>query len=94
VNRNDHYNPIDLPVEGYYDKTSQFWILIKKDEWHIDSERNFMVVGGPGVDGIEFGIRKGLEGIWAYYPIDDEYIKVTKSADELIEGWNSGKIKV
>jgi hypothetical protein len=53
-----------------------------------------LVVGRPGVDAIEFGYRKGLRGLWAYYPIDQEFVLMAPTVTELVEGWLSGRLSV
>jgi len=88
------YTEMGIPIEGYFDKDAIYWIIRKKDAWKIDLTRNFMSIGGPGADGIEFGLKKGLIGFWVYYPIDNEYIKVADSFTDFIDKWKNGDLKI
>jgi hypothetical protein len=38
--------------------------------------------------------RKGHPGIWACYPIDDEFFWLANTANELRDGYASGRITV
>ncbi len=87
-------NLINLPKNGYFDPKSRYWIIRNKDDWEFDKKRKFLIFGGPGVDGLEFGIRQDLEGIWVYYYIDNEFVKIAESVADLIEGWTTGRISV
>jgi hypothetical protein len=79
---------------GYWDEAAQLWLLVPADEAEIRGELQFLVIGRPGVDGIEFGYRRGLSGIWAFYPVDREFVFLTPTIDDLLTGWNSGAITV
>lgn len=88
------FEECDAPIEGYYSETDQYWIIRPKPEWAFDPERNWLCIGGPGVDGIEFGYLKNKSGVFAYYPIDDEFVFLAKTSSELVSGWIRGKINV
>jgi hypothetical protein len=60
----------------------------------IDGDMEFLVIGGPGIDGIEWGYRIGRTGLWTYYPIDHEFVRVADSASELVERWESGDLNL
>jgi hypothetical protein len=83
-----------LAEQGWYDEDAQFWYIEVAENLREDTEREFLVIGGPGVDGLEWGYRKGHRGIWTYYPIDDEFVLIAASASELGEGYSSGRITV
>jgi hypothetical protein len=51
-------------------------------------------IGGPGVDGIRWGYRKGTSGIWSWNPISGDFARLADSIDDLIAGWDAGTIKV
>lgn len=79
---------------GRYDADSQHWFILPREDATIDSLRGVLVIGSPGADGIEFCFRRGLSGVWAYYPFDQEYeLKATSLAD-LERGWLDGTISV
>ena len=82
----------DAPPEGYYSDYIQYWVIRPQAEWEYDAEREWLCLGGPGVDGLEFGIRKGQAGVFAYYPIDDDYVQKAPSVPELIRGLLDGSI--
>ena len=79
---------------GVWSESEQLWLIISADEVVERPERGFLVVGRPGVDGIEFGYRRGHNGIWAYYPIDDDFRYVAPTVSTLVEGWLGGSITV
>jgi hypothetical protein len=54
----------------------------------------FLQIGRPGVDGIGFGYRKGQSGIWAYYPLENEFIMICSTLDEFIYKWQANQIKL
>jgi hypothetical protein len=92
--RCDDYFNSDLPQRGWWDASSQFQYIESAEHLVEDRERRFLVIGGPGVDGIQWGYRSGFDGIWAYYPIDDAFVWLAASASGLREGYASGTITV
>jgi hypothetical protein len=78
--------------EGVFDEDAQIQ-LIEPPERAIERE-GFLVIGRPGVDGIEWGYRKGMPGIWAYYPIDDEFRRLASDLEQFLDGWYRGEITV
>lgn len=84
----------DAPPEGWYSETEEYWILRPRSEYAYDAERGWLCVGGPGTDGIEFGLLQGRPGVFAYYPISGEYVQKAASFTELTRGWQSGVITV
>ena len=81
-------------TRGVWSECEQLWLVVSADEVVEDPEREFLVVGRPGVDGIEFGYRRGHDGIWAHYPIGADFTLVAPSIGALVEGWLGGSIKV
>ena len=51
-------------------------------------------MGRSGVDGIDFGYRMDRPGLWAFYPIDEEFEFMAESTQMLIDGWCSGSLSV
>jgi hypothetical protein len=84
----------DAPPEGWYSEAEQYWTIRPRAEYSYDPQRRWLCVGGPGVDGIEFGLLQGRRGVFAYYPISGEYVLKAASVSELVRGWRSGEITV
>ena len=84
----------DAPEEGCYSPAEQYWTIRPRAEYEYDAERRWLCIGGPGVDGIEFGLLQGRPGIFAYYPIGEEYMLKATTATELFRGWLNGEIRV
>lgn len=83
-----------LAEHGWWDEGGQYWYIQPAERVHEDNAREFLVIGGPGVDGIGWGYRREHQGIWAYYPIGDDFVLLAGSASELREGFASGQITV
>jgi len=81
-------------VRGVWSEREQLDLIVAADKVAEQPDLSFLVVGRPGVDGIKFGYRKGQDGIWAYYPIGQEFMLVAPSVSILVDGWLSGSIKV
>ena len=81
-------------VNGVWDAKSQLWLLVSASEIVEKPELSFLVIGRPGTDGIEFGFRKGLAGIWACYPIEQKFVLIATDVSALVERWFSGGIEV
>ena len=81
-------------TSGVWSESEQLRLILAASEIIERPDLEFLVVGRPGVDGIEFGYRKGYDGIWAYYPIGREFSRVSPSVSILVEGWLAGNIKV
>jgi hypothetical protein len=83
-----------LAVHGYWDEPGQHWYIWPAERVYQDIGRQFLVIGDAGVDGIDWGYRRGEPGLWACYPIDGEFVWLAPTAEVLLEGWLSGAIKV
>jgi hypothetical protein len=83
-----------FPASGHYSESSQFWTLRPVAEWDLHEEDGWLAVGGTGADGILWTLRRGEVGVFAYYPIDREFIWKASDAGSLISGWEGGEIKV
>jgi hypothetical protein len=81
-------------VNGVFDSHGLIWFLVSASDVTEKPELDFLVIGRPGADGIEFGFRKDGQGIWAYYPIEQKFVHVAPNLAALIDGWLSGQIKV
>ena len=62
---------------------------IKTDEFDC-----WYIIGYPGVDGIEFRVKKNVQKntVYVYYPIDDKRVKIADLVEELIKKWKDGNI--
>jgi hypothetical protein len=81
-------------ADGVWDENSYLWVIVASEEIAVRPDLEFLVIGRPGCDGIEFGYRKGLDGIWAYYPIARQFSLIAPSLSALIDGWLSGELTV
>jgi len=85
---------IAAPREGVYSQSEQYWIVRPIAEWEELEVCGWTSIGGPGVDGIGFCCNTQDDGIYAYFPIEGNFELIAKSVPDLIEGWDSGRIKV
>jgi hypothetical protein len=83
-----------LAATGYFDELGQFWYIQPAEQVVEDVARDFLVIGGAGVDGIAWGYRRGQSGLWAWYPIDSEFVWLAPTTEALIQGWLAGTITV
>ncbi len=82
---------------GHWCEPSQLWIIVPATqiEERTDSDGaplHFLRIGDAGVDGISFGYRIGHLGVWAYYPIDNDFVFLASSVEELVQLWDSGSL--
>jgi hypothetical protein len=77
---------------GYWDESSLVMLIVPGVE--VEETRNLLVVGHPGVDGIQFGYRVGHPGLWAYKPIGREVSFMAATVADLVEKWVSGELSV
>lgn len=80
--------------DGHFDERSQTLVIAPLSEAYENTEAAFFAIGRSGVDGIDFGYRKGLAGLWAYYPIDAEFKLMASNVQELVDAWCSGEATV
>jgi len=86
----DDYFASEWAKDGYWDASSQLMLVVPARQRELRSD--FLVIGRPGVDGIEFGYRREQRGIWAYYPIERRFVAVAKTTADLIDGYVSCRI--
>lgn len=87
----DDYFASEYVRQGYWDELGQYWYLEPFDRIFENEERAFLVVGGAGVDGIQWGYRRGHLGFWAY-PIDGDFVLLASTVDAFMHGWLAGEI--
>ena len=83
-----------LAGQGCWDEAGQYWYVWPSDQVYERADEQFLVIGGPGVDGIEWGYRAGYAGLWACYPIGGDFVWLAPTADELVQCWRNGAITV
>ncbi len=79
---------------GCWDEDAQFMLTVPTWDVKVRSDIDFLAIGGPGVDGIEWGYRRGHPGLWAHYPIRHEFVPAAATVTGLIEGWLSGDLQL
>jgi hypothetical protein len=77
---------------GRYDADARLWFILPANEIRIDSELEALIVGRPGVDGIDFCFRAGHPGVWAFYPILGEWVAISPTLRDLEDRWTDGSL--
>ncbi|NNE22949.1 MAG: hypothetical protein HKN11_10095 [Rhizobiales bacterium] len=80
--------------DGRFDEFAQLWFILPVKDAYIDPDTKGLVFGHPGVDGLCFCYRPGHSGVWIYYPIEQEWRKISGSISELESGWFDRTISV
>jgi hypothetical protein len=92
-NCEDYYSS-SLAERGSFDEIAENWDIWPTDQVYEDTENQYLAVGGPGCDGIVWGYRRGMSGLWVWHPIDEEFQYLAPTVGELLQAWRSGAIKV
>ena len=79
---------------GYFDEASQTMLIVPLHDAYEVAESGFFAVGRSGGGGIDFGYRKTHRGLWAFYPIEQEFKFMAESIHELVDGWCAGQLAV
>jgi len=80
--------------DGFYHAGSFLQLVLPADDAYIGEGGSFLVIGHAGFDGIEFCYRLGMQGIWAYYPIDQDFELKANTIKGLVAGWCNDSITV
>ncbi len=80
--------------DGHFDDDSQTLLIVPLNETYEVEESGFFAVGRSGGDGIDFGYRKNQSGLWAFYPIEENFKFMAESVQALVDGWCSGRLSV
>jgi hypothetical protein len=80
--------------KGHFDASSQCKVVVTVNEIYERRDFGFLAVGRSGADGIDFGFRKDMEGLWAFYPIEQEFKLMAPDLKALVSGWCSGTLTV
>jgi len=89
----DYFNSEEMK-RGIWDNTAVLWLILPAAEVAERPDIQFLVIGRPGVDGIEFGYRLGHDGIWAYRPIENTFLFLAPTVAAFLEGWRLHEITV
>jgi hypothetical protein len=83
------YDVSTLPRDGYFSELEEYWVLAPVSEWAL-------LDGGdcPGVDGISWAVIKNRPGLFAFYPIERNFVAVADSGPDLIAKWTSGSLRL
>ena len=79
---------------GWWDAAGHCWYILPAEHSHTAQFGSLLVIGSPGVDGIRWGYRVDQPGLWAHYPIDNEFRFVAPTVSALHVGYASGRITV
>src|SRR5687768_15326141 len=90
----EDYFASDLAERGYYDPDGQYEYIYPRERTYEDDHRDILVIGSPGCDGIAWGYRRSMTGIWAWYPIGAEFRYMAPGVESLLDGWLAGTIHV
>ena len=88
------FSTIGICEDGYYSTAEHHWLIRPQDEWETRNAGQWLEIGGSGVDGISWALRRDEEGVFAHYPIEDRFEWKAKDVESLIAGWFSGQITV
>jgi hypothetical protein len=79
----------------FYCEESFVDVILPADKIKADESNEWLIIGSPGVDGIEFRVKQTDDtAVFVYYPYEDENIKVADTPEELIEIWKAGRLKL
>ena len=79
---------------GHFHQPTQNLVIVTAEQVYEEPEFGFLAIGRSGGDGIDLGYRRGIDGLWAFYPIERNFKFMAQSVSELAEGWCSGKLCV
>jgi hypothetical protein len=83
-----------FPACGYHCDLAQQWMVRPVSEWELHEEDGWLDVGGPGVDGISWALRRGEDGVFAYYPIEREFVWKAADGASLLSAWQHGTLSI
>ncbi|MCD6065325.1 MAG: hypothetical protein K0S33_151 [Bacteroidetes bacterium] len=79
-------------IEPYYCEDAQIDVILPADRFYTDPSGDYLVIGYPGVDGIEFRLKTNVNDmtVYAFYPIGQEHIEIAQTPAELVRKWKEG----
>jgi len=78
--------------DGYFDAGCHCQIIASVADVHAPPDRGGLDLVVGAFDVADFCFRRGLRGVWAYYPIEGEYVLVAPDLRALISGLLDGSI--
>lgn len=73
-------------------------LIVSLEEAIEESERAFrggvLVIGRPGVDGILFVLKPTDPSVYAYYPVDSEFLKLAPSLEDFLLAYTLGTVRL
>jgi hypothetical protein len=88
------YFDSDKLTRGCFDERAQLWTFYAAADVSEHPELEFLAVGRPGCDGLEWGYRKRKPGLWVFYPIERRFRFIAPTLAQLFDGWYSERITV
>lgn len=79
---------------GRYDVAGQFWFILPVSDITLNDSREALIVGRAGVDGICFCYRAGAPALWAWFPLDERWQRVSNCLADLERSWLAGELRV
>lgn len=79
---------------GHFDEMSQTLVIMPLEEAYETQDVAFFAVGRSGADGIDFGYRKDHPGLWAFYPIEQNFKFMASTISGLVAEWCGGYLSV
>lgn len=84
---------IDAFPDGVQDAYGYRYFL-PVDALEPGEARGELIIGYAGADSIEFRLRAGQPGIWAYHPMEARHQFLGDDVAEVVNGWMQGTLKV
>ena len=88
------YFASEWATTGFWCEKSRLLVIVPALEVEELPQVSLLAVGRAGVDGILFGYRLGMSGLWAFYPIEQEFVLVAASVTELVKKWIDGPLNL
>lgn len=78
----------------YFCDDSIIDVILPGDRIEEDETKEWLIIGWPGVDGIQFRVKSKEtdQSVYAFYPFEQEYVKIADSDKDLIEKWKAGQV--
>ena len=70
------------------------FLLYPSAQTRVSSDGERLYIGRPGAEGIEFALRRGVPGVWAYYPIDAELRELAATVADLVAAGATNSLRL
>lgn len=81
-------------TDGREDTHAHLRFIYERAELAISEDKDALFIGRAGADSIQFAYRKGQDGIWVHYPMEDRWQWIAKDIASLERGWLDRTLKV